>query len=193
MFTFIEPTYDSFSKSSTHSFLEKIKNNSALSHFFQDPQQGHFILTEDPTNGILGGAFLLKQKIISLHKDIRKSLPSFTSHNHEVWTCLIALYFENNHLSAHFELFCKTFYQNLYRELVQFGLRYKINFLCMSLEPGEYLCTEAIGFWPYVVEVRPQDSLDGLFHGVLSLSKSHGLLTSLPGEALCSQSTKLAA
>lgn len=29
-----------------------------------------------------------------------------------------------------------------------------------------------MSFWPYVVEIKPHESLDGLFHGVLSLTEN---------------------
>ena len=55
-------------------------------------------------------------------------------------------------------------------------MKKKIDFLYMVREPGEYFCTEAIGFWPYVFEVRPCESLDGLFHGILSLPINPAML-----------------
>ncbi|MBY0293035.1 MAG: hypothetical protein K2W92_07105 [Alphaproteobacteria bacterium] len=75
---------------------------------------------------------------------------------------------EHNCFSQHFEFFFETFYRNLYKKLVEFGTKEKTDFLYMMLEPGEYLCTEVMGCWPYVFEVKPHESTSGLFHGVLS-------------------------
>lgn len=168
MFQLFEKTVHSFHTPLIDSFLKILKNNNSLSPHFSHNNSAKFLLTENPTTGIFGGALLLKQKIGSLHKDIRKNLASFCPDN-EVWTCAIALYMGNG---ANVELVCKNFYTELYESLLEFSLTEKINFLCMTLDPGEYLCTEAIGFWPYVVEIRPQESSDGLFHGILSLSYS---------------------
>ena len=62
-----------------------------------------------------------------------------------------------------------------------------------DLRAREYLCTEAIGFWPYVIEVRPQDSFDGLFHGVLFLTPNPSQATLKISETLHTKTTKLAA
>ncbi|OJW47944.1 MAG: hypothetical protein BGO67_08725 [Alphaproteobacteria bacterium 41-28] len=63
----------------------------------------------------------------------------------------------------------------------------------MTLEPGEYLCTEAIGLWPYVLKVRFQDSSDGLFHGILSLTHKTPQATPKIMETFHTKTRKLAA
>ncbi|OJW51482.1 MAG: hypothetical protein BGO67_07000 [Alphaproteobacteria bacterium 41-28] len=193
MFKLIEPKNQDLQKPIINLFLRNIHKNPVLSETFPNPNNATFIVTEDTARGIHGGALLLKQNFTSLHRYIRKSLSSLASQNQEVWTCAVALHMENYSLVDHFEPFCKTFYQNLYEKFIEFGKQEKISFLCMILEPGEYLCTEVIGFWPYVVEVRPQESLDGLFHGILSLTYNPSQVTLKIMETRHTKTTKLAA
>lgn len=68
--------------------------------------------------------------------------------------------------------FCQIFYRNLYNTLTEFGKREGTGFLCVSVDSCEYLCTEGLNFWPYIFELKPQHSPDGLFHGVLALTGS---------------------
>ncbi|MBY0292588.1 MAG: hypothetical protein K2W92_04795 [Alphaproteobacteria bacterium] len=171
MFRLIAPKKCHEQESRIGSFFNRVKNPHIPEFFLKNHTNATFILTQNECKGIYGGAVLLKQSFSSLHKSIQKSLVSFTSATSEMWTCTIFLHLEDDHLSVNFESLCKSFYQNLYKTLADFGLKENIGFLCLTLLPGEYLCTEAIGFWPYVVEVRPQDSLDGLFHGIVSLAK----------------------
>lgn len=192
MFDVILPKNHPYQNPLKDSFLEIIKKNQTLNYVFRDQKNATFILTQDPLNGFYGGALLLKQKLSFLHKDIRKSLFSQSSQKQEIWTGNVSLYMTHD-LPAHFESLCKSFYQNLYAQLVEFGIKEKISFLCVTLEPGEYLCTEAIGLWPYVVEVRPQDSSDGLFHGILSLTHKPSQATFKIMETLHTKTTKLAA
>ena len=158
MFHYIEPGNHLNHQSHIDSFLITLKKTRTLTHSFQDFHNAAFILSHDSSGGFHGGALLLKNRIGSLHKNVRKSLTSLPSQNNDIWTCTVSLYMESDNLKGDFELLYRTFYQNLYEKLIEFGVNEKINFLCMTLEPGEYLCTESIGFWPYVVEVRPQDS-----------------------------------
>ena len=171
MFCLIEPKKLHKQRLCNNPFFNRGKSLQIPDFFLKNHVSSTVILTQDEFNGIYGGAVLLKQNFSSLHHSIQKSLLSFTSATSKIWTCTLFLHLEDDHPSVDFESLCKSFYHNLYKALTDFGLRESISFLCLTLLPGEYLCTEAIGFWPYVVEVRPQDSLDGFFHGILSLAK----------------------
>jgi len=173
--------------------LELIKVNPILRQSFQNHKNATFILYSDELKGIYGGALLLKQPFSFLHKKIQKSIVNFGLKTEEVWTCAIFLCTENNCFSRHFEFFFETFYRNLYKKLVEFGLKEKTDFLYMMLEPGEHLCTEALGCWPYILEVKSHESLNGLFHGVLSLALNPSKTHVKTGQAMFSAEIKLAA
>jgi len=172
MFKLIEPNDQHSNKALITPFLNTLKNDPVLSFFSQHPDQATFIMMADETKGIHGGALLIKKRLITLHPSLKKNMTSFASKDGYVWVCTASLSIEMDALAYNFETFCNVFYRELYKTLHQFGQKEETNFLCVMLEAGEYLCTEVIGLWPYVMEIRPQDSSDGLFHGILSLTKS---------------------
>ncbi|OJW49205.1 MAG: hypothetical protein BGO67_04410 [Alphaproteobacteria bacterium 41-28] len=169
MFVIIEPKDHHSYKTIVDLFSEFIKEGVMLHYSFQDHTRATFISLKDQSNGTFGGAILLKQRVGTLHQKVGRHLSSLAPKNGEVWTCSLFLQGENHSLSQS-EAFCQLFYQNLYQQLVTFGRKEKLDFLCMILEQGEYLYTEIIGSWPYVFEVHPDESRDGLFHGILSLT-----------------------
>ena len=98
---------------------------------------------------------------------------ALTSPYEQGWECS-TIYFDgpSSFLSRHSEevhLFMQDFYRKLYEGLVAFGVRKNIHFVIMKLLYDTYLATRDIGLWPYVVELKPPQSPDGLFHGVLPL------------------------
>jgi hypothetical protein len=174
MFMTIEPKDHHFHRLLLNSFLELIKKNSVLSHSFQNHKEATFINFQDKKKMIFGGALLLKQKVTALHKKIGERITKLASKKGEIWTCTLCLQLENDKYPADFESVCETIYRDIYKKLAEFGIQKKIDYLCMVLEPGEHLCTEAIGAWPYVFELSSRDSLDNLFHGILSLTRNIG-------------------
>lgn len=168
MFTVIEPKDHPFHPIFLSSVKELISSHSIFKKSFQDIANATVIVFMDESKRFYGGAVLLKQKASLLHKGIQKSINTFASKKKEIWICTLFLREEHNCFSRHFEFFFETFYRNLYKKLVEFGTKEKTDFLYMMLEPGEYLCTEVMGCWPYVFEVKPHESMSGLFHGVLS-------------------------
>lgn len=192
MFNIIEPKNHYLYKTIVDLFSGFIKERVMLDYSFQAHTNATFIALKDQSNGIFGGAILLKQRVGILHQKIGKHLSALTPKNGEVWTCTVFLH-EDNYALSQDEVFCKSFYQNLYKQLVEFGMKEKIDFLCLMLEPCEYLCTEVIGSWPYVFEVKPHESRDGLFHGILSLERSPSKLQKKHEESMSYKEIKLAA
>lgn len=169
MFTFISPKNDEFHQNSIHLFHQAFENNQNLTPFFQDVLEATYLLENDKEEGYVGGALLMKKKLFPFLRTLGNQKITFPTQEKEIWVSTIGLNIKNP--TFDFEAKGKIFYKRLYQELVNFGALHKVNFLYLLLDPGEYLCTEALGFWPYVIEIRPQDSLDGLFHGLLSLKK----------------------
>ncbi|HUX79409.1 MAG TPA: hypothetical protein VMW10_06670, partial [Alphaproteobacteria bacterium] len=134
-----------------------------------------FILNDDRETGVYGGALLLKKKLNDFPPELVKTLAEFVSPQECMWKCIISLFLQKE--SPLYETdeimhFCQTFYRKLYNRLVGFGKKEETGFLCVSLDSGEYLCMEELIAWPYVFEIKPQDSSDGLFHGILPLTGS---------------------
>ncbi len=166
MLEFEKQDLNPFQKAYIDSFLEKIKCHSSLSPFPRNISQAKSIYTEDIASLNFGGAILLKQKISSVHRELRKTWGSLCNET-DTWLCTAGLSVGD---SINTEQVCKDFYVSLYEMLCHFGKEENINYLYVILNPGEYLSTEAMGFWPYVAEIRPHESYDGLFHGILSLT-----------------------
>ena len=173
MLEFEKRDLNPFQKSYINSFLDKIKCHSSLNPFPRNIIQAKSIFTQDNTASNFGGAILLKQKISSVHRELRKTWAALCN-DKDTWMCTAGLSVGE---SINTEQVCKEFYVSLYEMLCHFGKEEGINYLYVILSPGEYLSTEAMGFWPYVTEIRPHESYDGHFHGILSLTYSPPLVS----------------
>ena len=172
MFTIIEPKYHCFYKSLIDQFITYIQDAQATIPTVSEQNSTTFILFQDKEKGVCGGGLLLKKKLNDLPKPLIKSIAPFVASEESIWKCSILLHFENNsslYTTNEFEIFSQIFYRELYNNLTMLGRKEKTGFLCVSLDSNEYFCIEEIGFWPYVFELKPHDSLDGLFYGILPL------------------------
>ena len=169
MFITIPPKSHDLHSDSITLFEKLFDNNPNLNIPFQDKEKATYLIENNVVDGYVGGALLVKSKVSSLHRKMGCRNMALSCHKEGMWTCSISLQIQN--AAFDFEIMGKIFYQRLYKELVKFGKANNVSFLYLILDPGEYLCTEVVGFWPYVIENRPQGSMDGLFHGLLSLTK----------------------
>jgi len=166
--------------------VEWFKNKPLLQDIFKTLKKGTFLVFCENENKPLGGAFLLRQSFTSVYPRVQADIRKILSPNSVFWTGTVFLCEEDNGFSKQYEFMCEIFYRNLYQKLVEFGQRELIQYLYMILEPGEYLCTEVIGAWPYVRQMKLDDSFKGLSHHILSLTKA------FPGESLYHENTKVA-
>ncbi len=126
---------------------------------------------EYPTHG---GAYLKKKDINNIQDDLRELVSTFPL-NGFVWECSnVGLDFSAGELCLDDakNYFFRSFYRGLYRSMIDFGKLKGINFLVIKLSLENYSATKEFGLWPYVVELKPHQSEDGLFHGILPLSGS---------------------
>jgi len=191
MFIVIEPAEHNNYKKLIKPFLDHIKNNPRLKWSFQDYKKATFIISSDESKGIYGGAILLKQTDVALHKSFQKNIPNPKSHE-GVWMCNF-FFRKNNFFSQQTNFFFETFYRDLYKRLVEFGIKENTNFLYTMLEPGDHLCTKALGCWPYAFEIKSHESLSGLWHGILSLTNNPLQFQTRSGATMGCEEIKLAA
>lgn len=59
--------------------------------------------------------------------------------------------------------------QTFLKKLIKFGEKEKAAFFVLSLRPTPFLKIQTYSHWPYLWQVQPQDSADGLFHGIVDL------------------------
>jgi hypothetical protein len=193
MFITIPPKHLDSHKILIDPFISIIKDNPQLRHSFGNHKKATFILMQDEAKGIYGGALLQKERLNIVRRNLGKDMSYFIPKTGEVWTCTVCIQAKINDYILQYDSFCALFYRQLYEKLTEFGMEERTSFLWMILLPVEYLSTEHLGFWPYVYQVRPQDSLDGLFHGILSLTHKPSQGTLKIMETLHEKTTKLAA
>ena len=169
MFHFIEPQEHHLYQSSIDPFLKELQDSKILQRN-QNLKQATFILAEEKVKGIHGGILLLKQSITTLSSEVGEYLHTFFPQTKEIWTGMVALMISEDITGRDFEKICKTLYPALYEDLIFFGIKESSPFLCLTMPTIEHLTIDMLGFWPYVLEVRPSASSDGLFHGILSLA-----------------------
>ncbi len=169
MFEFIEADEHRLYKSRIIPFLEKIAEDPRLYEIFEEWNQATFLLANDKSNSIQGGALLLKQSTEMLHPRIQEHVSTLYPKLRKVWTGMISLQIHQDATGRDFEKLCKIFYCNLIEDLISFGIKENTSFLCLTMTPLEYRSMNLQGFRPYAIEVSPESSRDELFHGVLSL------------------------
>ncbi|OJW54970.1 MAG: hypothetical protein BGO67_05120 [Alphaproteobacteria bacterium 41-28] len=170
MFTTVLPQYHASHKAFVDPFISFIKDDPRLRQCFRGHKKATFILTQDEAKGIYGGALLVKERMDVVRRNLGKGMAYFIPKTGEIWTCTVYIQAKINDYILQYDSLCASFYRQLYGKLIEFGMKEGTTYLWMILLPVEYLSTEHLGFWPYVFQVRPQDSLDGLFHGILSLT-----------------------
>lgn len=169
MFQFIEPEEHFLYQSQILPFMEALADNPKLYDFFENWEEGVFLLTKNKTKQVQGGALLLKQSVEMLHPLIREHLKRFYPKMEDVWTGVVSLQIPEDLRGQDYQKFCRFFYYALLADLIAFGIKENASFLCLTLEPVEYLSINLQAIWPYALEVNPQFSKDGLFHGILTL------------------------
>ncbi len=152
----------------------KIKFIQGKNIILEDLSKATFIHTEG--RGIAGGACLVKKEIKHIHQDVRTLVANLALHQGHVWECS-GVYLETSLTyptpdSPEFRFYSQAFYRELYEELVEFGKKNHIGFMIMKLGSEVYASTKEFGLWPYVVELKPKNASQGIFHGILPLTGS---------------------
>lgn len=175
MFKIIEPKYHCFCMPTINHFIELINPRDPLWLSKREQNRATFILCDDSKHGVCGGAILLKKKLDDLPYALFTTMVDFISSKESIWESSVFLSFDQNsplNTTNESNHYCQIFYRNLYNVLAEFGRKEGTGFLCISLDFGEYLYMEGMISWPYIFELKPQNSPDGCFHGILSLTGS---------------------
>ncbi len=131
-----------------------------------------FIIAEGREGGAYGYALLLKKELKNIQEDVRELVIALPLLGY-VWECAEVhlqcsdQYSKENDLELNYIF--QSFYRGLYEELAVFGRLRDVDFLIMKLPSDVYTATKEFGLWPYVVELSPENSPDGFFHGILPL------------------------
>lgn len=137
----------------------------------EEKTRSSFIIAKNPKCGVYGGAVFRKKRSDALNETIETALFTLHSKSRKVWfvqLCACIVGCEGLSREDKLTLF-KSFYSRLYKQLVKFGKQHKARFLVLSLSPSDYAITSSYQGWPYILEVRPDNTLDHRFQGILAL------------------------
>ncbi len=157
-------------------FSEKVKKRMGWvgdkNIFQRDHNNSAFIIAKRKEGNVIGGACLFKKGLKNIQEDLSDLVTTLPLQGH-VWECP-DIYLEPSYSSKKKESdnFSQIFYRGLYETFVEFGKIKKVGFLIIKLDAKIYVSTKEFGLWPYVVELKPKNSPDGLFYGILPLSGS---------------------
>jgi hypothetical protein len=171
MFNIIEPKDHKTYQKRIDSFLNLLKVYQHFSIPMEELENVTFVVASDNEYGVYGGALLLKKSVWDLECGIRQMILTALPDMEEVWTGIVGYYKEHEGpfsgkqaLEVYLDFYC-----DLLKVFNDFGNEKQINFLFLTLSKLEYLKTKSHELWEYVYKVLPEESNDGLFHGILSL------------------------
>lgn len=169
----IEPTQQCYYKGRIDLLMGLMRLYQDIPLSYEEQTQATFIVGEDEESGIYGGSILHKKNVTELQSQLKGIVSTLTPHMEEVWVGTLSFFIEDKRASfnTNGSDYHQKFYKELLEKFMEFGRQEGIGYLCLTLNPFEHLRTKNRGFWPYILEVKPQDSLDGLFHGILPLSQ----------------------
>lgn len=156
-------------------YIKKIEHNMNPSK--EDPPElKNYIFVEELLEGregeFIGGVLLLKKELYKVQEDVRELVGALPLQGF-VWECSFSCFSKTRDQKMRISTISpQEFYRGLYNKLVEFGKRKGIGFVIMKLLPETYLSSKEWGAWPYVVELKPENSPDKLFHGILPLTGS---------------------
>lgn len=173
MFNVIEPQEHHLYLSSIHKFLQEL---SIAVNFTEDEDLANvdYILVEEEIQGLQGGILLVKKPLGAVCAAVRTYLETMCPQYQlcsEIWTGRIAFYFSKEISGWDYERISKLLYRSLFEDLIAFGVKENAPFLCLTMPLVEYLSINLLSLWDFMFEVRPRESYDGLFHGILSLAR----------------------
>ena len=169
MFKIIEPHRQCYYRTRLDLFVGLMKFQQRFFLSREEQSQATFILAEDEEEDVYGGAILYWKSTQELHPQIRRTILTFCPYEEKILECTFFLKSERLSHIREREFFMKMFYRNLLEKLIEVGREHGVYFLCLTLNPIESFRMRKESFWPWIVELTPPESLDGLFYGILSL------------------------
>lgn len=151
-------------------YLFKLSHNYDFKLPLEEQEKATFIVAEDSKCGIYGGAILRKKPLEAFEKEIEAIFSTFYSYRTKIWNVHLCFYIEAyENLPPQEKLrVLRDFYPQLFKKLRTFGKQQKTSCLVLSLKQSEHFMTSTHFEWPYILEVPLHNSLDSLFHGILS-------------------------
>jgi hypothetical protein len=174
MFKIIEPHRQCYYKARLDLFVGLMRLQQRFFLSSHEQSQATFILAEEEEGEVYGGAILYRKNTQELHPQIKRTILTFCPFEEIIWECTLFLQSERLSYVRDRDFFMKIFYRNLLQKLIEVCRERGVSFLCLTLSPIEYRRIRKENFWPWIVELTPPESLDSLFHGILSLHINEG-------------------
>ncbi|MBY0500426.1 MAG: hypothetical protein K2P93_00285 [Alphaproteobacteria bacterium] len=169
MLKVIEPTNHNLHNNSISSLLRLYKVYQGFELSPKDQDKATFIVAEDDTRGVYGGAVFFPQKI----KELDEPLYNFLSiqENRTVWCARLCLCIEQEDGSLSLELLelYENFYRELYKTLGILGNEKDTNCLPIKLRSKDYRNSLLYGNWAYFTELKPEELSSDYVYVLLAL------------------------
>lgn len=203
MFRIIEPKDHCFYKEQINLLRELMRKQQGIEVYEEDSPHTTFFI-EKSKNDIWMGGFLALREARNLPESIKRKFGCLYKPHQQVWygaffSQLKGEYFLESFsrtrraLSDIYRILYEDFYKSLYQELIDFGKKQKIRVITITLPPHDYLNIDEIRSWPFLSALTPGESLDGYFHGVLSVPQNLSQLSQgSPIEEVCRLNKELA-
>ena len=130
------------------------------------------IIVDSMEKSIVGGMSLVKRELNHLQEDLRRLIPTSTSHQDYVWECfdIFCIHSPDQRFDgSESEYLFRNFFHSIYEGLVEFGKQNETGFVIVKLTAEAYPATKNLGLWPYIIQFLPKDCLDNFFYGILPL------------------------
>lgn len=167
-FDIIESEEDKYKSNCLYLMMKGIDPSIFDSSIFSELKDVSYILAEGMERAIVGGAVLIKKDLCNIQEDIRMLVTDIPLQK-DIWECSHIFSLKSEEEAVFNDELRYQFYRGLYEKLVEFGKGKGISFLIIKLTPEIYHSTKEEGRWPYVVELKPENSSDAFFHGILPL------------------------
>lgn len=154
------------------SMVTKMKLTLEKEVSLKDLTHATFIVTKESEGGITGGACLFKKAFKDIQEDIKGYIPNLPLYQANVWECSGIFFDTMPPDSVESASLFHDFYRDLYKELVEFGKKKGVEFVVMKLTAEIHASSKKFGLWPYIIEIKSENSPNYLFHGILPLSGS---------------------
>lgn len=181
MIKIIRPKDHKFHKPKIEALLDLFAIYQKLELFEEEKNSTTFMVANDTTRGVYGGALVRQQPLKCLDPNVAQLISSLSPTKRRVWIVNLCSTIEQEKSFPTIEQLnlCETFYQSLFKNFVKFGKETKIGFLVIKLLHKDYFNLKAYGYRSCIFKVEPKDSFDGLFHGILPLKLSKQLYIEL--------------
>lgn len=169
MLNIIEPIEHSLHQNKIESLLRLLKIYQSFELSSKIHEKATFIVAEDETRGVYGGAVFFPQKIKELDEELSHLLAILE--NRTIWCARLCLCTDqdDNFTTLDAIELCENFYTSLYKILGTLGDKKSTNCLPMKLRSKDYCNSLNYGRWSYFTKLSDSKPLSDFVYVLLAL------------------------